>query len=100
SPPGGSPRKMSPESPMRMKVGAQPRVVMATMVGRKRSRATRCHPLWLLPSGHAQVRGRDRPPDSRAGIWRPIGRNATLAEVVRVSLQLEAAGRSVVDHRL
>src|SRR5690606_23444626 len=35
----------------------------------KRSRATRCHPLWLLPSGPDQVGGRERPPDSRAGIW-------------------------------
>src|SRR5690606_21223259 len=68
SPPAGSPPNMSPESPMRAKVGAQPGNVMATIM-EKRSRATRCHPLWLLPSGPDQVGGRERPPDSRAGIW-------------------------------
>src|SRR6478609_7973014 len=95
---GGSSPKMSPESPMRMKLGAQPRNVMATMVWKLRSRATRCHPLWLLPSGPDQVGGRERPPDSRAGIWRRGRRNATSAEVVGVSLQLEPPRRRVVDH--
>src|SRR5690606_19460889 len=63
---------ISVESSMPGKLGCVVEIVMRAYDVREfRSRVTRCHPLWLLPSGPDQVGGRERPPDSR----RRYGRN-------------------------